>query len=246
MLQKVYESALPRLQGKKVRDVCIGIELLAVQLDGGEIGVAYVLKNEISCGCASLPEGGFEGMDAQEAASLMLKEKNPLNAALGIAVCNAAADYDALSSKVADASDAFAARPDDVVGMVGNIRPVAKQLEPKVKRLIIFDRADSQGVYPEEQQEELLPQCDLVIITSSSLLNDTFSRVISYCHQAREIVLTGATTPLYPEAFAGTGVTVLAGTRWFPQYKEEIFNGISQGGCLRQIMQYGEKLTVRL
>ena len=97
-------------------------------------------------------------MDAQDMASLMLKGKNPLNAALGIAVCNVAADYDALSSKVADAADAFAARADDVVGMVGNIKPVAKQLKPKVERLIIFDRAESQGVYPEEQQKELLPQ----------------------------------------------------------------------------------------
>lgn len=246
MLQKIYESAMPRLDGKKVKDVCIGMELLAVQLDGGEIGVAYVLKNEITCGCASLPDDGFEGMDAQDAAFLMLKGKNPLNAALGIAVCNAAADYDALSSKVADAADAFAARADDVVGMVGNIKPVAKQLKPKVERLIIFDRAESQGVYPEEQQKELLPQCDLVVITSSSLLNETFSTVISYCHQAREIVLTGATTPMYPEAFKGTGVTVLAGSRWFPQYKDEIFNRISQAACLRQIMRYGEKLTVRL
>ncbi|MGI6406114.1 MAG: enolase N-terminal-like fold-containing protein [Syntrophaceticus sp.] len=47
MLRKVYNSAVPQLKGKKVRDLCIGIELLAVELDGGEIGVAYVLKNEI-------------------------------------------------------------------------------------------------------------------------------------------------------------------------------------------------------
>lgn len=246
MLQKVYENALPRLKGKKIRGVCIGIELLAVELDGGEIGVAYVLKNEITCGCASLPDGGVNGMDAQKAASWMLKGNNPLNAALGIAVCNAAADYGALSSKVSDAADAFAARPDDVVGMIGNIKPVAKQLKPKVGRLIIFDRADTKGVYPEEQQKDLLPQCDLVVVTSSSLLNETFSRVISYCQQAREIVLTGATTPMYPEAFEGTGVTVLAGSRWFPQHKDAIFNRISQAGCLRQIIQYGEKLTVRL
>jgi len=51
---------------------------------------------------------------------------------------------------------------------------------------------------------------------------------------------------MYPEAFKGTGVTVLAGSRWFPQYKDEIFNRISQAACLRQIMRYGEKLTVRL
>jgi uncharacterized protein (DUF4213/DUF364 family) len=145
-----------------------------------------------------------------------------------------------------DAADVFAVRPGDTVGMIGNIGPVAKQLKPKAKRMIVFDRGKPEGVYPEERQEELLPQCDLIVITSSTLLNGTFSRVISYCRQAREVVLTGATTPLYPEAFHGTGVTVLAGSRWFPQYKKEIFTRISQGACLRQIMQYGEKLAVRL
>jgi uncharacterized protein YqhQ len=44
MLRKVYNSAVPQLKGKKVRDLCIGIELLAVELDGGEIGVAYLVS----------------------------------------------------------------------------------------------------------------------------------------------------------------------------------------------------------
>jgi uncharacterized protein (DUF4213/DUF364 family) len=249
MLRKVYNSAVPQLKGKKVRDLCIGIELLAVELDGGEIGVAYVLKNEIGCGCELLPEpGALSGMDAEELSSQMLQNEggNPLSNAVGVAVCNAVTDYDALSSEVLDAADVFAVRPGDTVGMIGNIGPVAKQLKSKAKRMIIFDRGKPEGVYPEERQEELLPQCDLIVITSSTLLNGTFSRVISYCRQAREVVLTGATTPLYPEAFHGTGVTVLAGSRWFPQYKKEIFTRISQGACLRQIMQYGEKLAVRL
>lgn len=247
MLQKVYENALPDLKGKRVRDVCIGLELLAVELDSGEIGVAYVLKNELPCGCGSLAEaGGFEGMDAQQLASWVLNEDNPLKTALGLAVCNAAADYDALSSEVLDAADVFAVRQSDTLGMIGNIKPVARQLEPKVSRLFIFDRGASEGVCPEEQQKELLPQCDLVVISSSSLLNGSLARVLSCCRQTREIVLTGATTPLYPEAFQGTGVTVLAGFRWFLQYKDEIFTRISQGACLRQISKYGEKLAVRI
>ena len=106
--------------------------------------------------------------------------------------------------------------------------------------MIIFDRGKPEGVYPEERQEELLPQCDLIVITSSTLLNGTFSRVISYCRQAREVVLTGATTPLYPEAFHGTGVTVLAGSRWFPQYKKEIFTRISQGNAAPDYAVWGE------
>ena len=52
MLQKVYENALPRLIGKKVRDFCIGKKLVAVELDDGGIGVAYNL-NEIGVSSVS-------------------------------------------------------------------------------------------------------------------------------------------------------------------------------------------------
>jgi hypothetical protein len=155
MLRKVYNSAVPQLKGKKVRDLCIGIELLAVELDGGEIGVAYVLKNEIGCGCELLPEpGALSGMDAEELSSQMLQNEggNPLSNAVGVAVCNAVTDYDALSSEVLDAADVFAVRPGDTVGMIGNIGPVAKQLKPKAKRMIVFDRGKPEGVYPEERK----------------------------------------------------------------------------------------------
>ncbi|HHW29548.1 MAG TPA: DUF364 domain-containing protein [Syntrophomonadaceae bacterium] len=245
MLQKVYENALPRLDGKKVRDYCIGKKLVAVELDDGGIGVAYNL-NETKNEAQSLPEASeIIGKDAQEIASFMLRD-NPQYRAVGVAVSNAAADYDSLSTRVLDAADVFDARPSDVVGMIGNIKPIAQQLEPRVSRLILFDRGNPEGVYPEEQQEELLPLCDLIVLTSSSLLNDTFTKVISYCRKAREVILTGATTPLYPQAFKGTGVTALAGCRWFPQYKEEIFASIKQGACLRRTIQYGDKLTVQL
>lgn len=247
MLQMVYYQALPRLEGKKVRDVVIGLELLAVELDDGAVGVAYVLRKELPPGCASLPEAGkINGMRAEDLASWMLDGKNPLRTAVGLATCNAVAPYDELSSEVKDASSALDVRPGDTLGMVGYIGPLAARMKHKVNRMIIFDRAHSQEVYPDERQEELLPQCDLVVITSSSLINGTFSRVISLCSGAREVVLTGASTPMYPQAFEGTKVTVLAGCRWFPWHKREIFTRIGQAASLRQIIGYGEKLTVRL
>lgn len=247
VLHRIYEAALPRLQGKWVKDLCVGLELLAVQLDGGEVGVAYVLRGDIPCGCgAPWTAGEAAGMSARDLAAAMRQEANPLSAAVGVAVCNAVADYDALASRVSDAADAFDVRPGDTVGMVGNIGPVARQLRPKARRLIIFDRGQREGVYPDEDQERLLPKCDLVVVTGSTLLNGTFDQVLARCRGAREVVLTGGTTPLYPAAFRDTGVTVLAGCRWFPQYKDQIFARVAQGACLGQITKYGQKLTVRL
>lgn len=247
ILHRIYEAALPRLEGKEIKDLYVGLELLAVELDGGEIGIAYVLRQEMPCGCgAPWQAGRAAGMRARDLAAAMLEGANPLHAAAGVAVCNAVADYDALASRVSDATGAFDVRPGDTVGMVGNIGPVARQLRPRARRLIIFDKGQPEGAYPEAEQERLLPECDLVVVTGSTLLNGTFDQVLARCRGAREVVLTGGTTPLYPAAFRDTGVTVLAGCRWFPRYKREIFSRVAQGACLGQITKYGQKLTVRL
>ncbi|TEB04573.1 hypothetical protein Psch_03333 [Pelotomaculum schinkii] len=58
ILERVYDSALSRLAGKKIKEVRIGLELMAVELDDGAIGVTYVLRKEIGHACAALPKAG--------------------------------------------------------------------------------------------------------------------------------------------------------------------------------------------
>lgn len=47
ILERVHDLALSKPAGKKIQAVRIGLELLAVELDDGEIGVTYVLRKEI-------------------------------------------------------------------------------------------------------------------------------------------------------------------------------------------------------
>ena len=58
--------------------------------------------------------------------------------------------------------------------------------------------------------------------------------------------MVGSSTPLYPEAFKGTGITVLAGTRWLPTNREHILAGVSQGAGMKQLIRFGEKMSVRV
>ena len=53
-------------------------------------------------------------------------------------------------------------------------------------------------------------------------------------------------TPLYPEAFTGTGVSVLSGTRWLSSEKEPILAGVSQCAGIKQLMKYGQKISVKV
>ena len=68
--------------------------------------------------------------------------------------------------------------------------------------------------------------------------------MLSYCTKAREVVLVGSSAPIYPKAFEGSGVTVIAGTRWIPANGQDILTGVSQSAGMQQLIRYGEKLSL--
>ena len=121
-----------------------------------------------------------------------------------------------------------------MVGMIGYIPPVAEQLTKMCARVTIFDKgltvSGGEGaaqVLDMSQQSEVLPQCDLMIITGTTLINGSIDKLLDLCQKAREIVLVGSSTPMLVEAFKGTGVTALAGSWWDHALKDEMFKRLS-------------------
>ncbi len=253
ILERIYNSALPRLAGKKIKEVRVGLGLMAVELDSGSIGVTYVLRRETGHTCAALPQAGkLIGMPAGEIAGWAVQGKNVVTVAMGLAVLNSVAEFDKLeqlhSPHDSDAAFSTEIRPEDTVGIIGQIGPVIATLKNKVHRLLIFERGEGIGgqVYPESAQPELLPQCQVIFISSTSLINGTLENLLQYCAKARDVVMVGSSTPLYPDAFSGTGITILSGTRWLPQNREAIFTGISQCIGMKQLIKHGQKISVRI
>lgn len=79
-------------------------------------------------------------------------------------------------------------------------------------------------------QAEVLPTCDIVVSSGTSVVNLTVEDLLAMCPNAREFVLTGTSTPMSPTAYKGTRVTSLAGTVWRQDAKDEIFRTIALGG----------------
>ncbi len=251
ILENVYTLALPRLTGKKIKEVRVGLALMGVELDDGSIGVTYVLRKEIDDVCASLPQSGtIVGMPAEEIAKWALQGKGVIAKAMGLAVLNSVADFDNLEQDNnpddPDAVFSVEIRPADTIGIIGHIGPVISRLNGKVNRMIIFERGETttSRIYPESAQPELLPECQVVFITSASLINGTLENLLDYCTNARDVVMVGSSTPLYPNAFKGTNVTVLAGTRWLSSNRDAIFTEISQCAGMKQLIKYGQKISI--
>ncbi len=97
-----------------------------------------------------------------------------------------------------------------------------------------------------EKQPELLPSCDVVLLSGTTTINGTIDSLLEFCSGAREIVMVGPSTPMYPPGWQGSGITVLAGSCWRRDRKEEIFKLISLAAGIRQLQQHMQKKAVRV
>lgn len=94
------------------------------------------------------------------------------------------------------------------VGFVGHLKG-SDTLHRDAKRVIILEREPKPGDYPDSAAELLLPECDIVLITGSAIINKTLPRLLELCENAYT-VLTGPSVPLWP-GFLDMGIDMIAG-----------------------------------
>lgn len=254
IINKVLEAAKPYLEGRTIKDAVIGLSLMAIQLDNGNVGVSYVLRESLPAGCSVFPYAqDIIGKPAQEVAEWVLNGQEDAQRGIGMAVITAASRSQNLHDVVESPDSSFGIHvlPTDTVGMIGYIQPIAREFEKKAMKVIIFDmglslRGKNKGeVLSMQDQSKLLPGCDIVILSGTTMVNNTIDELLSMCPKAREILMVGSSTPMFPEAFQDTKVKVLAGSWWDGDRKEEIFKKISLACGISHLQKYMIKKTVR-
>ena len=252
-LNTIYEAARPLLKGRTVTDLVIGISMLAVELDGEDLAVSYVLRENLRGGCSIFGYASQAvGMDAEEVGRWFVTGGDDIQRAIGGAVLNAASRCRELPDREVQGPFDVAVGPGDIVGMVGNIHPVAMMLKQRGAQLRIFDKGkcahgnSGADIYPMERQAELLPRCDVVFLSGTTALNGTLPGLLELCSGARDIVLVGASVPMIPQGYRDSGVTVLAGSRWEHRDKEEIFRRISRAAGMQGLKEFAVKKNVRI
>ena len=84
-----------------------------------------------------------------------------------------------------------------------------KGLRDKARAVYTLERSPQEGDYPDSACDLILPQCDLVLITGSSLTNKTLPHLLELCKNAT-VILTGPSVPLCP-ALLEFGIDRIAG-----------------------------------
>ena len=94
------------------------------------------------------------------------------------------------------------------IGVVGHLN-MPDFVREQAGELLILERSPRPGDYPDSACEWILPTCDVVLITGSTLVNKTLPRLLQLCKNACTI-LTGPTVPLCP-ALLELGIDRIAG-----------------------------------
>ncbi len=248
LIERVFDTAKNDLEGLYIKDVIIGISFVGVQLSNNNVAFIYLMREKLPSGCSIFSYGEeMIGMKAIDCAKWAITGAEDLQRGLGCAVINAANKYIRTTNTSGDMDTLYdGVTSQDTVGVIGHMPPLVKELSSRVKRYISFDRAievqgsvEGASVYPVSMQAELLPQCDVVIISGTTMINHTTDEILKMCTNAREIALVGFSVPFYPEAYKSSGITAISGIEFRNDCKETLFKKMSRG-CGRLTMhEYG-------
>jgi len=246
VIDELIEIAYSGAQNRKLKDVRAGVGYTCAMLDDGSCGLAYTFRNQLGCCCSVLDDAGrLIGRDVGEIVT-WAKDSNLLKAAIGIASINAVINRAQGNWETGDVTSAFAVGPNDTLGMVGEFKPILNKVKNKTRTNYIFELepAEGSGLYPSESIPQYLPECDVVVLTATSIINHTFDKIITFCSNAREVCIVGPSTTLCPEIFGRYHVTLLAGS--VVKEPEQALQIVSQGGGTMSMKPAVKQVLVRL
>ena len=193
MTNEIYDELISGIpESLSVEELSLGRSWLSARLSDGGVGISAHFPGAFT---------GFGLISARDAAGAILSDDQE-RAAAGLAVINAYYNSPARleAFRCRTDMDAVCTRGMDVagktVGMVGHMGRTARALGA-AKKLYVFELDPRPGDLPAEEEPRLLPECDLVIMTGTVLINHTLPQLLTLCSGAEKILL-GPSVPMCP------------------------------------------------
>ncbi|MGQ9508986.1 MAG: Rossmann-like domain-containing protein [Thermodesulfobacteriota bacterium] len=159
------------------------------------------------------------------------KSDSLLEASIGMATINSLIEIDESKCMEKNAFDIILEKGEGKnVGIVGHF-PWIPKLRERIKNLWVLEQRLRDGDLPASDADRILPQCDVVGITGTSLINHTLEGLLKLCKKAF-IVLIGPTSPLSPVLF-DHGINAICGSKVTDPNR--VILSISQGATFKDI-----------
>ncbi len=131
----------------------------------------------------------------------------------------------------------------DKVAMIGNIRPISKELKTRTNQIYILDNYDSynnsKDIYQILRIEDL-PDVQHMFVSGSALVFDNIDEIIFRLKKVEgEKVLIGPSAQINPSIAFNLGFTIVASS--IAISPSSILNAIKQGGTYHYFKKYMQK-----
>lgn len=204
-------------------------EFCAIELEDGAFGLSYVLLGDTLDALLRTHDNG--GVAPLAGADPMLLARrlhggSPVERAVALAAVNALTDsvWRRVGYEPPPAGNSLGdvtLTAQDHLGMIGFFPPLVRRLAEAGGRLSVVEmneamvslqRARFPGVHITLNRADLT-DCNVVVGTSTMLLNDTLDAMLAAASNAKRFAVIGPSAGLWPDTLFKRGVTLLGGTR---------------------------------
>ncbi|MDP2852936.1 MAG: DUF364 domain-containing protein [Smithellaceae bacterium] len=213
ILNRLYEQLEPAAKNRRIADLRVGLSYVGVKLDNNALGLAAALSDVGSRGCTVLSDAGrYAGSPAADQLQYLKSGKNVLQRAIGLATANALIEHVSGTTEDREATTYFNLQPGEKVVMVGLFSPLVDRIRATGAILTVIEKNPERlELLLQQEKQQTLKDCNVAIITATTLLNNTFEEITTALGSPRLVALVGPSTPLMPDIFQGTPVTHLGG-----------------------------------
>ena len=230
ILDDLIACVCPGAPDEPVRELLVGLYYTAIY--SRTVGLAAT-SHEISC-CASEQIDGTGFLHQRPACELvnLVRSDHPIEKGIGLAAINSLLQVQDADGVETNARELLLERSRGKnVAVIGHF-PFVELLRPIAAQCWVLELEPGPGDQPAEMAPQLLPQADVIGLTATTLINNTFDGLARLFPPQALVVMIGPTTPMSRVLF-DYGVDMLAGVQVTDP--ASLIRYISHGSSLRRM-----------
>ena len=211
---EIIERIVDRISIPRIKDIIVPKKeskqnksnFAAVALEDGTIGIIFTnLTQDVKQKFYNINSNNYKGMQTSTLAK-MFESKDLFRKSLGLGGINVISQFlfkksEFCFEQVSDSLGLLEIDKDDIVGMVGFFPPLVNHIERMGNKLIIIEKKEELLKMGLNWRVTLDPSelktCNKVLITSTTVLNETIDEILQFCKDAEKISMIGPTAAFY-------------------------------------------------
>ncbi len=211
-----------------INSITCGEKYVSVLLKNGNIGVCATLLAEINVGISDLKKPNFKSIE----------HRIVINA-----YYNALFNYNNQYNTEIDIFDELDFKKYGNIVMIGFFKSLVTKFKNENIPLYIFDKTESDNILTGmNKQIEHIKKADAIILTSTSVLNNSFLEIVNASQTNCDIYMLGPSTIMHKEMFNYKNIKILFGSVFNNNKVIEIINN---GGGTGAFIKHMHKVFLK-